>query len=449
MRSRLLALSPALVLALGLSAQADVVVEGRFFELHCSGVDERVATQALATVEPVWPEVCAFFGEPTSPPAELLRVHLYREVDDYRRADRRLTGGRFGPNQAMSHWSSKSAHVAVQPPCSDAVIAAQGLPMQTMAMLAWEACHISRYALCPNFRVHPGWFYDGLAAIVAQRVLQGRYASLGPQPFFAQRWVRSRRLAASGDLPGVRQLCTDATQGLEMRDRYAARVAFFEFAERRDPQALRRVAVKVRNTSAGTGYAGAVADAAREELGALERAFHAFASVARPAWDEQVRSLWCLGGDWQQQAFAEASAIAIRGEPVRGAQFDARGEVKIQPCGARQLQLLFGWTSGGGFAMAFEADAGFALLAVASDGSVRRVLREGRCEALRAGAFCSFELSVVGRALSLRLAGDSWQLELPQPLPREVRWGVAAASGGPGEEFGSAGVWRGLRVEAR
>jgi hypothetical protein len=434
-------------LAGALAAQVDPVVVGRCFRVCGHGVDEQAARQALSTVEPVWPAVCAFFGAPSTPPPTPLTVHLYRSVDDYRAADRRLTGGRFGPNQAMSHWRTKSSHVAVQPPCPDALLAARGLPMQTRAMLAWEACHIARYELCANFRVHPGWFFDGLAAAVSLQVLPG--AELAAQPFFSQRLVRAGRLAEGGDLPGVRQLLIDETQGLQMRDRYAARIAFFAFAEQRAPDSLRQVARTIRATAAGTTYAGTVAAAAAAELGGLQRSFHDFVEAAQPRWDERVRSLWRSGDGLRQHAFAEADAIALRAASVRGEGVVVRGEVCIEPYGPKEMRVLFGWQPRGGYALAMAAGEGFKLLSVASDGSDRAVLGEARCDGLREGAFCRFELTSTGRAVRAQVAGGELEVELPEPLPATIRWGLSARSGGAGAEFGSVGVWRGVRVRAR
>ncbi|MEC8652836.1 MAG: hypothetical protein VYA51_09700 [Planctomycetota bacterium] len=436
-----------LCLATGVAAQDEPRVTGRFFEVRGHGVTREVAAQALSTVEPVWPAVCDFFGVPATPPSVPLAVHLYRDADGYRAADRRLTGGRFGPNQAMSHWRTKSSHVAVQPPCDDKLLAARGLPMQTRAMLAWEACHIVRYELCPNFRLHPGWFFDGLAAAVARRVMTA--ADAAPQPFFSQRWLRARRLAKEGDLPGVRQLLTDETQDLQMRDRYAARIAFFAFAEERAPEALRRLATKIRGTAASTTYAGTVAAAAVTELGGLEQAFHRFAVEAAPAWDEQVRSLWRVGDGWRQQAFAAADAIALRTVQAPRAGFGARGEVRIEPHGPMEMRLLFAWGAGGGYALSMTAGKGVKLLSVAANGSARAELAAARCDGLRPGAWCRFALSVADGSVYAQVAGHKLEAALPEPMPEQVCWGLSACGGGAGAAVGSVGVWRDLVAEPR
>jgi len=433
-------------LAAGLVAQDVAVAKGEHFELHFHGGDERVARQALAVVEPVWPLVCEVFGADTERPEQPLEVHLYRDVDGYLAADRKLTGGRFGPNQAMSHWNSKSAHVAMQPPCADAMLARHGLPLQTEAMLAWEACHIVRFELCSNFRSHPGWFHDGLAATIAQRALQKLHPKMGEQPFFTQRWWRVRRLADEGDLLPVRLLLTDETHGLSMRDRYAERIAFFEFAQQKRARQLRQIAEKVRTTGGGTGYAGKVSKAAVKALGGLDAAFRRRAASAEPVWDEQIRSIWCLGDDWRQRAFADSNAVAFRTEGVRGGRFRAKGQVCIYAGKKQQMNFLFARTDGGFYSLAITAGYGWTLFDHRFDGNVWNRVGQGRVDDLRPDTFVPFELVGKGKQLELKLGEGAFEVTLPRPLPDEIRWGVGAQAGGSGAPYGSVGVWRNVQV---
>ncbi len=438
----------ALALALSALAQQPVVVTGAAFEVHGHGVPRVVAAQALAVVDRVWPEVCAVFGAEPDAPAQRLEVHLYRDLDDYLRADRRLTGGRFGPNQAMAHWDSKSAHVALQPPTPDALLAARGLPMQTLAMLAWEATHVARFELCANFRVHPGWFHDGLAASTSRSVLGEAVARVDDQPFFTQRWLRVQRLLASGDLIGVRQLIVDEVNELSMRDRYAERGAFFQFVQEARPDRLRALARVVRRTAAGPRYAETVERAARAAFEGVDGAFRARAAGLRLRWDERVRSLWMVDGELRQRAFPAADAVAVCNEPVRGGGVRASGAVRVDACGPQRMVLLFGEAERSVYRLAFTVGRGFTLFEQRPDGT-RTVVATGRTDAVRADAFVPFELSGRGRDLVLRLAGEKWPITLPRPLAQEARWGVAAEAGGDGADYGSSGAWRGLIVGPR
>lgn len=436
----------AVALVQALAAQAPVVVAGRFFELRCHGGGEAAAMQALAAVEPVWPEVCAFFGVPATPPPSLLTVHLYQDVRAYRSADRRLTGGRYLRNEAMSHWQTRTAHVALQPPCSEAALRARGLPLQTEVMLAWEAAHIARYQLCANFELHPGWFHDGLAGLVARRTLQRRRPQATAQPFFTQRWLRAQRLARAGRLPRARQLLADETQDLSMRDRYAARVSFFEFVAERAPERLRRVADVVRQTGVGSSYGAKVLEAATASLEPLDAAFRSAVEAASPAWEEEVRSLWCAGDEWLQRAFPQADAVALRCEPVRGSRFRASAEVASLDGALGRARFLFGLEGRRGFALALGPSDRFELLQLGPEGDTAAVLARGVAPELGSGAPCPIEVSVDGRALQLRVGARSRRLALPRPLPTEVRWGISAGGAGAERDYGSAVVWRRLWV---
>jgi len=440
-------LGAVLALATGLVAQGQSSTKtGEFFEVTCVGGDDRVATLALAVVEPVWSMTCAAFGVRGLKPEQPLSVTIYVDVDDYLRADRKLTGGRFQPNQAMSHWSSKSAHVAMQPPVSEQYLKDQGLPMQTRAMLAWEACHVARFALCANFRAHPGWFQDGLAAAVAGDVLREASPMAGEQPFFTQRWWRVRRLAERDRVPRVEQLLRDRTDGLGMRDRYAVRLSFFDFVRRTYPARMVRLAKLIRATGVGTAYAEKVREAAVRELGALDEEFRAAALKAEPRWDERSRSLWCDGSTWYQAAFPRTDAVAFRAEPVAGGSFEAKGSVWIRPGASQQMEFLFARTEVGYYSLAIIAGVGFTLLDCRGDGKERRVVGGGKAGGCRAGADVPFSVTGKGKDLSVSLAGQTWRFELPQPLPDKVYWGVGSQAGKDGAAIGSCGVWREVTV---
>lgn len=442
----MLATCSEVVLGSLVAQSVSVTKSGDFFEVICVGGDERAAELALAVIEPVWPSTCAAFGVRGVRPKELLRVTLYHDVEDYLRADRRLTGGNFQPNQAMSHWSTKSAHVAMQPSVNVSYIEQFGLPMQTQAMLAWEACHIARFELCPNFRAHPGWFQDGLAAAVAQDVLVKARPMRGEQPFFAQRWWRVRRLAERGRLPTASQLLGDKTQDLDMRNRYAARLTFFEFVRRDYAARLVRLAKVIRATVAGTAYAGIIRAAAVQELGGLGEEFREHVLAQRPQWDERSRSLWCDGATWYQAAFAKTDAVGFRAEPVRGDRFEAKGTVWIHPGETQQMNFLFARTDKGWYSLAITAGRGFTLIEHQGGGNQRRVVGTGTAPGCRAGVDVPFSVRANGTDLEVGLATQSWKFALSEPLPGEVYWGVGAQAGMGDTAAGSCGVWRDVSV---
>lgn len=419
---------------------------GKFFQVTCEGGTEEMARQALAVVEPVWPIVRKAFGLASARPQKPLPIYLYRTVDGYLAADQRLSGGKFQPNQAMSHWNTKSAHVAMQPPCSDECLESFGLPMQTQAMLAWEACHVARFELCANFRSHPGWFHDGLAATVAREALAEVHGELGEQPFFQQRWWRVRALAESGDLPNAAALLADQTQSLDMRDRYAARIAFFNFARSTARQKIVTLAKKIRQTGGGKAYRGKIAKAARMSLGPLDAKFRKQVAATKPVWNEVYRSLWCLGDEWRQVAFAGTNAIAFRTEPVRGGSFEATGKVYIVAGEAQQMNFVFGRTDQGFYSLAFVAGTGFTLFDHRFDGNQWLRLLRGNAPNCKPGIDVPFAVRGVGKKLEVELAGRTWKVDLPRKLPEEIVWGIGAQCHVRERGYGSAGVWRGVTV---
>ncbi|MFT4513498.1 MAG: hypothetical protein ACI89X_001905 [Planctomycetota bacterium] len=436
---------PLLLSMQGALAQAPSV-SGNYFTVTYEGGDERMAKQALAVVEPVWPLVCAAFGVKRARPKERLSVVLYRDVDGYLKADQKLTGGKFGPNQAMSHWDSKSAHVAMQPPCDDGSLAEHGLPFQTQVMLAWEACHIVRFELCPNFRSHPGWFHDGLAATTAKAVLRQLHPKMGQQSFFTQRWWRVRRLVEAGDMPSVSALLADQTQDLDMRDRYAARIAFYEFVHANYPTKMVKMAKAVRATGGGTGYAGKVQKVADRMLGSLGKQFVANVSKREITWDESVRSLWLFGGEWRQRAFANRKAIAFAAKTVSGGAFHAKGKVFIRDGLSRQMNFLFAKSDAGYYSLALTAGTGWTLFDHRIKGNEWRVVSRGNESKMIVDKDVLFELRGKGSKLTVKLAGRSWKVDLPRDLPEELRWGIGAEAGEHGARVGTFGIWRDVKV---
>lgn len=433
---------------------APVVVDktGTYCTVHCHGGDEAMAEQALQVVDRVWPLVAEVFGDADAHPEHPLDVHLYRTVAGYEAAEHELTQGKFRRNQAMCHWESRSAHVALQPPCTDETLRAIGLPVLTLRMLAWETAHAARFTLCANFRSHPEWFGDGLAACVAEAVLAAAsVTTVDDDPQRSTHALRVRRLLAQKQLPPVRSILGDAVEDLELADRYAVRAEFLRmwFAEPRRPR-LRAVAAAVRATDAGEGYAAKVLAAATKAAGGgADRAFRSWLEALTPKWDEVFRSLGAQGNEWRQVAFPDYNAVAWNMVPVKGRRLSVAGQLRILPGGRRQLNFLFGRTDDGSFgSIAFVADQGFTVFHFDAARKDWQRLADGNAPGLRCGVSTAFAIDVDGRKLHLVIDTQSWDVELPAPLPAQVTWGLGAQAGPDGGDTGSAGIWSGLTVAA-
>lgn len=415
--------------------------EGDCYALVCHGGDEALAEQALAVVDAAWPIVAEVFGVPDAKPERPLEVHLYRTSEQYIAADDALTGGKFRRNLAMSHWGSRSAHVAVQPPCGDEALRALGLPPLTVAMLAWEATHVARFELCPNFRQHPEWFVDGLAAWVAAQVVAARHpAAPEATPYWADDMVRVRRLLEERKLPPARSILSDAVNDLDLRDRYATRAVFFSFVAL-DREKLAKVAGAIRRTGGGDGYAAAVLAEAMAAFGGADGAFAKHVRNLRPQWEEVYRSLWTAGTEWPQLAFPDRNAIAWRREPLAAGGLEAKGSLRILPGDARQMNFLFARGEEGFYSLAFVADQGFVLFDYRSKTEEWVRVGAGNAPGLRLGVSTDFAVNGRGTKLKVTLDGKSWDLDLPRPLPDRVAWGLGA-------QAGSAGLWQRVAVES-
>lgn len=428
--------------------RAPVQCVGKHFAVHCHGGDEALAEQALAAVEPVWPLVAGVFGALDQAPDAPLPVHLYRTIADYVAADRQLTEGRFERNLAMTHWATRSAHVALQPPLTDEALRALGLPAQTIELLAWEAAHLVRIHLCPNFANHPQWFVDGLAASVGRSVREQLRPTGEEPPTAAAAMLAAQRLLAGKKMPPASAIAADRIDDLDLGDRYAARFAFFRFLQSDGYRSkVGKLAELVRATG-DESYATQVAKGTAGLLGsAADRDFVAFVQKQRPAWREVFRALDPSGKQWRQIAFPNRNAVAWRSEPVKGGRLVARGTLRILPGGRQQLNFLFGRTEQEDFySIAFVADQGFTVFRYDGPNDDWRNLGAGNAPALRLGVSTEFAVEAGGEQLVVRVGGQSWTFALPVALGKEIPWGLGAQAGPQDGATGSAGIWADLAV---
>jgi len=418
------------------------------YTLRFHGGDETLAENALTVVDEVWPIVAAAFGVPDAKPSQPLVVHLYRTVDDYRAADLELTGGKFQRNTAMAHWGSRSAHVALQPPCTDETLRAIGLPAQTVAMLAWEAAHVARFELCRNFEQHPDWLCDGLASWTSQQVLaKHTNASAEALPFWATDMVCVQRLAADQKLPPIAAIVADQLGDLEFSERYAVRSQWYAFLAGAPRAAkLSKLLRTVRATGGGPRFVATILEQATAAFGDQDKSFAKHVASLAPQWNEVYRSLTTSGAEWTQIAFPDANAIAWRTEPLKSKGFTAKGELRILPGGRQQMNFLFGRTDDGFHSIAFVADGGFTVFDYRAATNKWVAIGAGNAPALRLCVRTPFSVAVVRDKLTVELADQSWKFELPRELPASIEWGLGAQAGPPGSATGSAGVWTGLTV---
>lgn len=435
-----------LALLLGTAAAAQAPQVGTCFALHAHGLDEATAKKALDACERTWPLVAAALGVPPAPPAQPLAVHLHRTSAGYEAAEQPLTNGEFRRDLAMVHAASKTAHVALQPPLDDAVLAAVGLPAFAVEVLAQQAAQLARLQLGAQAVQHPQWFADGLSVQVARDVREGLFPCGGSElaPTATNDVVRVQRLAAQKKVPPLLRLLDDDLDDLVIEDRAAVRGMFWRFLRSEAYRSkLAKLAEALRDTPAGDGYGKALQATVAKLLGAsVDRDFVAFVQKGKPKWFEPYRALSTAGKDWPQIAFPNRNAVAWHQEPVKGGKLFASGSLRILPGGRKQMNFLFARNEQDEFySLGFLADQGLRLFRYEVANEDFREVGKVDVPELKLGQTVPWKLEASGVDLTVRVGAQVCKFTLPVALPKEVSWGLGAQAGLQDGPSGSAGIW--------
>lgn len=412
------------------------------FIFNCGLESERAATEARTALDLVLPRAREVYdlredfemGEP--------RVFLYADRQAYEEVEQELTGGAFKRNLAFAHIKSLTAHVALQPEIGPEALERVGLPAQTLRLLAHEAAHLVRFAHMKNSRNHPGWFSDGAASWIDEKVSLdlGLLSDVETDPNFATNILRVQGLLERGALPSVDDLFHDRTEELEWSERYDVRWMFFRFLlEGEHGERLRTLLAEARRLGGGADFTERLGETAvkvfgKRRYGKLDTEFRAYVSSFEPAWQEIYRCLYRSGEHWVQAAY-EKNAIAWRREPSGKATYKVSGELTILPGSGSQMNLLLGRGDEGFFSVAFTAGAGVTLFEYLSEGSrwERRAFAE--CADVVVGEPFRFEVRVSRSKVRVKIEGESVASARPQELDLSGPWGLGAQSR-------STGLWK-------
>ena len=369
MRRSLFALA-ALVLSAGVllaEEEPQTVRSGEHFRIVVHFQDERVAEQALATVEALWPHAAALYGLAAGKLSEPLEVHLYRTTTDYERAEEKLTHGRFKRNLAFAHYDTQSAHVALQPESSDELLAAEGLPYLTRNLLLHEAAHVVRYRTIANHRIHPDWFADGAAQWLKFEALRGLrlITAVTQDPMSSTGILRGQKAAADVN---VDRILDDDLADEEFYARYAAKRLFFAFLMDAHAEGMRTYVRKLSRLGTSADFKARAREALVGAVGAvgmadLQQAYATYVRGLRPAWSEVYRSLETLGEAWLQIAFPNVNAVAWRTQPVGKDRYVLSARVRILRNYGKQANLLLDQRTGGFVSVALTAGFGVSVFA--------------------------------------------------------------------------------------
>lgn len=432
-----------------------VTVEGEHFRVHADFDHEASARRALEVAERTWAAIAREMFEPAPlAEGERLDFYLYRTFGAYRWRDLTLTGGQFQRNLAFAHWSTKSAHVAVQPPLSDAALDAIGPGAQTLRLVAHECAHLVRYHTFANRRSHSRWIADGLASWVEPIVLRemGIVDATADHPSFARHMLRAQEWAQRGALPSAAEILSGA---VAKRDDffgvYSAHWLLFESLAATDGAGLRAVFDAARELRGGRTFAPRLRALVGEHIGAdaeLDAAWRAFVAGLQPGWREEGRSLEVGGEDWEQVAFVASTARSWRLESLPAKGWSAGGRLRILPAAGRAMEWA-ARAADADYCVRFEATTEeqvgrVSVVRLAEiDGQPGRVTLATAERALPRGRSFEFVVrcgSSTDGAVTLEVEVDGTiALRVPLDAVPEGEWGLSALPG-------SAGIWSGVTV---
>ena len=433
----------ALLLALAPTLHAEEITRtGDHFEIICHFANLKAADQALEAVEATWRYADQMYALGEWGDRDPMPVHLYRNADEYRVAEERLTKGAFRNNLAFTHHDTQSAHVALQPPLVDAALDQVGLPAQTLRLLAHEAAHLIRYSHNPNFRSHPGWLADGTAAWIDEMVSKELklFKRIEEDPYFSTSIVRVKELIKRNALPTFEQLINDQTDNLKPDERYPTRWLMFRFFNKGSRRnALIEVLAETRRFGGGSGFTEKVAEAARVAIGehklkTIDKDFRKYVGSFEPAWNEIYRSMAHTKAGWIQAAFPDTNAICWR-QTESGKKYSVSGELTILAGSRHQLNVFLGKSDTGFFSVAFTAGDGVFLFEYLS--ATNEWLSRGSmdCADVLADKPFSFNVMVEGKEVEVEVNGKSVVSSVAQEVRLDGPWGLSTQSG-------ATGIWK-------
>jgi hypothetical protein len=427
--------------AAGRAALRGDTAEGGRYRVICHfSCGTRIAHDALRIAEAVWPFATHVFGDVAADSGRLLEIHLYRTVDDYRRA--RSGFLRPAPRHvAATDPSSRTAHIALHAAIADTTLRRFGLPHNMLRIVAHEAFHLAALVHAPRSVLLPAWLNEGAASWAEHEALRaaGLATDAEHEPVASTYlWLLQQR-ALAGTLPAVGEVLRDELHGLDDQEIYAVRKLLFEqLLARDDGEPLAEV---LRDVLGGAGRftrAGRVAELLHARLFGpglhvepLQLDVHDALHAASPRWAQAGRSLDPLGDGALLQIGLSGDAEAWR---IRFAG-TTRLAGRLEPLTRGVARLMIGTNEEGSLAIDIDSDAGEIVIRRVRPHAGTRILARAALER-RAGAMIDFDVVALPGRLSIGIGAAVLELELDDATPNG-QWAVGVSAG-------ANVVWHGL-----
>lgn len=416
------------------------------FAVVCDWDSERAAKDAAQVVEAVYQVAGQIYDLSRLDLEHPLQVNLYSTLQAYEEVDERLTGGRFARNQAFADPGSRSAHVALQPVISNAVLDRGGLPIQTRRLIAHEAAHLLRIVSYRNNRSHPRWYVDGSASWIDQAVMEtlGLSAGLEGDPFTASAIVRLQALIENQDLPSIDKLLVSEFRDLTFLERYDISELFFRFLIEgpHKKRLAKLVEGPLRRLGGGTDFASRLRKEFKKIFGRvsfrrLDKEFRKYIGTLQPEWSQAIRSLENHEDSWRQMAFTDLNAVAWRTESIESKNYELTGEFEILEGGRHQLNVLLDRDDKGFVSIAFSPGA-LTIFHYHSRSEEWERLLGRKVDGLGINMPYEFRIAVNGKRLQVFLRGEELAGLTIKNRNMHGPWGLGVQAGG-------VGIWHGLK----
>jgi hypothetical protein len=174
----------------------------------------------------------ALIGRP--PPAEPIRIYLFREEKAYAAVDQLVTGGRFKRNGGFASPLTRQAYFWYASRLDPPDLVGVGAPLILRATLLHEFHHVLCYTLRPECTVWPSWLIEGLAEKAAADSLRACKPADDAdfREYMKGRWRHSESV---GSLPTLEDLL-GAYAGADLGGWYSSA---FQLVDRLEPEKLK------------------------------------------------------------------------------------------------------------------------------------------------------------------------------------------------------------------
>ncbi len=189
-------MTPARLALFALLATLAAAGEPAKVEIAGTHADETFRREARGALRLAWPVFCELAGVDPAQDKPYV-VNVYRDREEYLKADRDLNGGRFANNGGFFSIGDGKAHLLLAPRTEEAYTRRVPLTERMRGLLVHEASHMFWRRHVAWYEGAPQWALEGVAELCAEREAAGRSSD---HLYFSAGLRTLRRAAETGRL---------------------------------------------------------------------------------------------------------------------------------------------------------------------------------------------------------------------------------------------------------